>query len=161
MTLLWEVPLSSVPVEQAHASAAVLHQFHPEYAVGMLATRATLHQARHLSQQPPEDRIAARAARKLEKVRRRAPEQVSGKDAFLAFPMSKAKEGLPSGDKLPLATVRQIVSQHGRLFQELSSADQAVFHQEALSKAADRSRSWQEEEQHLRAAAQLEKARLT
>ena len=161
VTLLREVPWSSVPVEQAHASAAVLHRFHPQYSTGMLATRATLHQARHLFQQPPEDRVAARAARKLEKVRRRAPEQVSGKHAFLAFLMRKAKEGLPSGAKLPIATVRQIVSQHGRLFQELSSVDQAAFHQEALGKAAERGRSWQEEEQHLRAAAQLEKARLS
>ena len=127
VSLLREVPWSSVPVEQAHASAAVLHRYHPEYSVGLLSTRATLHQCRHLFQQPLDDRVAARAAQKLESMKRKAPEKVSGKHAFLAFLIDKAKVGLPSRSRLPAAMVRPIVSQRGRLFQDFPSADQAAF----------------------------------
>ena len=80
--LLREVPWSSVPVEQAHASAAVLHRFHPGYSEDMLSTRATLHQCRHLFQNP-ELAKEGRAQKRLEALQRRNPEKSSGSHAFL------------------------------------------------------------------------------
>eukprot|EP00972_Heterocapsa_arctica_P089893 13260239-Heterocapsa_arctica.AAC.1 len=78
----------------------------------MLATRATLHHCRHFFLQPPEERVEGRAAKKLDTLTRKVPEKVSGKHAFLAHLMEKAKEGVPSGAKLPRVTVMRIVAEH-------------------------------------------------
>jgi len=160
VTLLQEVPWSSVPVEQAHASAAVIHRFHPEYGVDVLATRATLHQCRHFFLEPPEVSKEARESKKIEALRRKGPEKVSGKHAFLAHLIESAKAALPAEAKLPQAMVRQIVREHGRLFQELPPAGQAAFHREAVQRASERSMGVQEELQHLQTARQLGKARV-
>lgn len=159
--LLREVPWSSVPVEQAHASAAVLHRFHPEYGVGVLATRATLHQCRHFWLEPPEVTKEARQATKIKNLTRKAPEKASGKHAFLAHLMESAKATLPANAKLSQATVRQIVKEHNRLFQSLPPAGQAAFHREALQTSQRRSAEVQEELQHLQTAARLGESRLT
>jgi hypothetical protein len=160
VTLLQEVPWSSIPVEQAHASAAVFHRFHPEYGVDVLATRATLHQCRHFFLEPPEVSKEARKSKKIEALRRKGPSQVSGKHAFLAHLIESAKAALPAETKLPQPMVRQIVREHGRLFQALPPAGQAAFHREAAMMASERSTEVQEELQHLQTARQLEKARL-
>ena len=110
VSLFREIPWSSIPVEQSHASAAVLRRFHPEYSVEMLATRATLHQMRHLVQESPESRVEARAAHRLQELRHKVPEKVSGKHAFLGHLFSSPKEHHPSGSKLPVTVVRDIVA---------------------------------------------------
>ena len=161
VSLFKEIPWSSIPVEQSHASAAVLHRFHPEYSVEMLATRATLHQMRHLFQDPAESRVEARAAHRLQKLKHKVPEKVSGKHAFLAHLFSSAKEHHPSGSKLPVKVVRDIVSQHSRLFLELPAARQAAFHREALENAAGRAIQLQEDILHYTSAAKVNKARLS
>jgi hypothetical protein len=100
ISLLGEVPWSSVPVEQARASVAVLHRFHPGYSEEMLATRATLHQCRHLFVDP-EAAKDERAQRRLRKLQSRNPDKTSGSHAFLSHLVRSAKEHLPSGTKLP------------------------------------------------------------
>ena len=91
----------------------------------------------------------------------KSPEKVSGKHAFLAHLIAKAKEHLPIGSKLPQQVVRQIVSQHSQLFSALPAAGQAAFHQEALEKAAGRALELQEDILRYTSAAQLHKARLS
>jgi hypothetical protein len=161
VSLFREIPWSSVHVEQAHASAAVLHKYHPEYSVAMLATRATLHHGRHFFLQPPEERVLGRADKKLDTLTRKAPEKVSGKHAFLAHLFEEAKEAVPRGAKLPTDTVRRIIAQHSRMFTELPLAGQAAFHKEARDTAAGRATTIQEDIEHLQTAARLGRARLS
>jgi hypothetical protein len=158
--LMREVPWSAVPVEQAHASAAVLHRYHPGYSAEALATRATLHQCRHFFLEPPETAKQARESKRILALQRKAPKQVSGKHAFLAHLMSVAKEGMPSGGKLPSAMVRRIVKEHNSLFLALPLEAQAAFHREAQERSEEKAKALGEDLQHLQAAARLAKARL-
>jgi hypothetical protein len=161
VALLREIPWSSVPVEQAHASAAVLHRFHPEYALGVLATRATLHQCRHFWLEPPEVAKEAKQERQVGRLARMSPQKTSGKHAFLAHLMEAAKEALPPQAKLAQSTVRQIVKEHGRLFLTLPPGAQAAFHRQALQTSQERTAEVQAELDHLLTARKLGKARLS
>ena len=111
VALLREVPCSSVPVEQAHASAAVFHRFHPGYSEDMLSTRATLHQCRNLFQNP-EIAKEGWAQKRLEALQRRSPEKSSGSRSFLGHLVRSAQDSMPGGAKLPRTVVPQLVAAH-------------------------------------------------
>jgi len=158
VALLAEVPWSSVPVEQAHASAATLHRFHPGYSEEMLATRATLHQCRHLFQDP-EQAKEARAQQRLTVMQRKNPAKTSGKHAFLGHLVRSAKEQLPSGTKLPRHVVPQLVAAHTNVFERLPRDQQAAFHEEAQTLAAAKSDAVAADIQHFHDARKLKRAR--
>ena len=84
VSLLQEIPWSTTPVEQAHASAARLQRYHPEYGTSMLAARATLHQCRHLFLTPPEVHKAEKAEARLAALQKKNPFKFRGSNAFLA-----------------------------------------------------------------------------
>lgn len=158
VALLREVPWSSVPVEQAHASAAVLHRFHPGYSEDLLSTRATLHQCRHLFQNPDlakEDK----AQKRLEAMQRRNPEKTSGPHAFLGHLVRAAQDSMPSGAKLPPAVVPNLVAAHHKLFKQLPAKQAAAFDEEAKAMAAARSKANAEDLVHLQDARGLKRAR--
>lgn len=159
IALFLEIPWSSVPVEQAHASAAVLHRYHPDYGVNMLTARATLHQCRHLFFDPPEVRKEARAAARVDTLSRKDPLKVSGKHVFLAELMQSAKASLPVGAKLPKAVVREVVKRHNGLFKALSLEEQEAFHAKARGQALKKVFALEEDIAHLRDAMRLRVAR--
>jgi len=148
-------------VEQAHGSAAVLHRFHPDYGLATLATRATLHQCRHLWLDPPEAAKEQQRSSKISRLARKAPEKVSGKHAFLGHMLQSARDQLPAGAKMPLATIRHMVKEHGRLFQALPAAGQAALHREALETSQSRAEEVQAEIAHIEAERRLGQSRLT
>ena len=66
---------------QAHASAATIHRFHPDYALGVLTARATLHQCRHFWLELPEEAQEARRQLKVE-VTQTEPAEAQRKGRF-------------------------------------------------------------------------------
>ena len=160
VALLREVPWSSVPVEQAHASAAVLHRFHPGYSEDMLSTRATLHQCRHLFQNP-ELAKEGRAQKRLEALQRRNPEKSSGSHAFLGHLVRSAQDSMPGGAKLPRTVVPQLVAAHHELLKKLPANQAAAFDEEAKAMAAARSKANAEDIQHLLDARGFKRTRET
>ena len=157
--LLQEVPWSTVPVEQAHASAACLHKYHPGYSQKMLSSRATLHQCRHLFIPPPEDTKEAKAASRLASLQRKDPTKVSGKHAFLAAMLQEGKQAAPSGSRLPKHLVQHIVQQHSRWFQTLPLEQQAHYHALAREEARVRTKVLLDDIRHCEDAMHLQKAR--
>lgn len=157
--LLQEVSWSTVAVEQAHASAACLHKFHPTYEGLMLSTRATLHQCRHLFLTPPEAAAEAKEANRLARLRNKDPYKVSGRHAFLAALMEQGKLALPSGSKLTPAFVRKTVQLHSRWFATLAPEYQAAFHGAAREEAERRAKVLQGDVSHFQDAMRLRKAR--
>ena len=138
VALFREVSFSTVAVEQAHASAACIHKYHPAYESLMLSTRATLHQSRHLFLTPPGDRVEAKAAGKLATMKQKSPFKASGSNAFLASLMEQGRMAMPEGSKLPRAFVDGVVRQHHAWFNALSLEDQAAFHAAARAQAESR-----------------------
>lgn len=138
VSLFKEISWSTVAVEQAHASAACIHKFHPSYEAFMLSSRATLHQCRHLFLKTPEDRAGAKEASKLATMKKRSPFKASGRHAFLASLMEQGRMAIPKGSKLSSSFVRDVMRQRTAWFSALSLEDQAAFHQAARVEAENR-----------------------
>ena len=159
IALFREVSWSSVPVEQSHASAAILHRFHPEYSMEMLTARATLHQCSHLFLTPTEAGKEARYATRLDNLRKKDPLKVNGRSLFLAELMQSAKASLPVGARLPQNVVREVVKRHSSLFKELPPDEQEAFHAQARMQALRKANSLEEDIAHLKDAMHLRAAR--
>ena len=82
LTLMREIPWSTLPVEQAHGSTASTHKFHPMMGSEMIARRSMLHMARALFLPDAEDRRVMNRQKVIERLRRKRPRKISGRPAY-------------------------------------------------------------------------------
>lgn len=136
--LLREINWTTVPVEQAHGSCAVLHRMHPTYTAETLVFRALVHNCRDLFAIDPEERRLAKKHAQLEALKRKQPEKVSGKHAFLAASLKAAKGLLPPGSKMQKTQTNQVVKQHSAAFDALPQASRAAWRLTARAEGARR-----------------------
>ena len=132
-------PWTSVPVEQAHGSCAVLHRAHPMYGSAMISTRAMLHQARHFFVQDPYGRAAERRAAKLVRLEKKQPHNIIVRNVFLRDLMQEARSGLRQDERLSAASRQRVVRLHGALYKALPSRFKlatTVQHEQRLRRGA-------------------------
>ena len=144
VSLLQEIPWSTTPVEQAHASAACLQRYHPEYGTSMLAARATLHQCRHLFLTPPEVRKAEKTEARLAALQKKNPFKLRGSNLFLAELIGGCKEAAPKDANMSQTFIRQVMKNHSGYWDGLTFEEQAKYRKQAQDQAAQMSETQQE-----------------
>ena len=147
VTLLGEVPWSTLLVEQGHGSTAASHRLRPTYAIDMLAKRALLHQCRHLFFPSLYDKAQQKLNTKREVLQRRNPKKSSGQTAYLGWLCLVAREKVAEEGKsiLPRWMVQDLVRQHSSRFKDLPPLLQEHFEEEAAALARYRQLSLDEE----------------
>jgi hypothetical protein len=157
--MMAEAPWTSVPVEQAHGSCAVLHRAHPMYGSAMISTRAMLHQARRFFVQDPGGRAAERRASKLVRLEKKQPQKIIGRNVFLRDLMQEARSGLRQDERLSAASRQRVVRLHGALHKALPLEVQVGYDSAARAEIAQRSADVASEAQHVRADLALKRKR--
>lgn len=131
VALLREVPWTTVTVEQAHGSMAVLHRQHPGLGRKALAHRTMIHQCRALFQNPQAEKVLGRIEKRLERLRGQTPESTTGRHLFLRDLMAQARSSLPQGSRMSLGLRQQIMRRHGGLYKSLPLAARQEYGQAA------------------------------
>ena len=158
--LLREVSWTTVAVEQAHASAACIHKFHPSLGMMVLSTRATLHQLRHLFLSPPGETLQAKSEGQRARLQNKSPSRNGGRQMFLAALIEQGRIVLPSGSKMPRSFLNKILEQRTAWFNALPLQDQAAYHQAAKETAKQKDKALSEDIVHFQNAMHLRKVRL-
>ena len=156
--LLREVHWSSISVEQAHGSSAVMHRRHT-YAAEMLCARSFLHQCRHLWHPAPKDKQLDRLRARVAKLAEQQPEKMSGRHMFLRSLMADVKTRLAQGQKMSPHLRQTVMKEHSSLFRTLSPAEQASWQAESQQEISRKRKAQQDEIQHLADALQLARER--
>ena len=146
--VLREASFSTISVEQGHGSCAVIHRFHPLYTGNQLASRAMLHQVRHLFTRTDAELKMEKRSCHIDALNRRQPGKTSARHAFLSFIMESAKSSLPAGAKMSSEARQEIMKQHAKLFEDLSVEEKAGFAHDAAMQAKRAKRGLQDEIDH-------------
>jgi hypothetical protein len=146
LTLLRSVPWSSVAVEQAHGSIALIHRMHPRLGTKTMCTRAMLHQIRALHHVSSEERARQGLEKKRAALVRRRPERVGSRHAVVqALFQARAAEGSPAH----AAQRTELLSRAGSFMQALSPAQQQELADRARRGGEVRRRELEEELEHV------------
>jgi hypothetical protein len=156
--LMQGVPWSSISVEQAHGSCAVLHRLHPLYGPDMICKRGLIHQCRHLFQTSPEEKRAQRLAAQTAALAAKQPQKTSGRHAFFAQLMQHAKEH-SGASSVPLAVRQAVMQQHGQMFSGLTPQEKAQLDLVAQATAQERRANLAADSQQLKDSLEIYKAR--
>lgn len=120
LSLLLQWPWSTTLVEQGHASAAIIHKYHPSYKGEQIVARASLHQARLMLQQDAQIAKLEALEKRVEARRKRQQAfKHTGRQAFFKKLYQATKDALPPGQHMDQAMKQQVMEQHAQLYQEL------------------------------------------
>jgi hypothetical protein len=159
VALLREVPWTSVPVEQAHGSCAVIHRQHPMYSVDTLAHRALVHQCRHLFVKDPEEQRLDKHKAFVDALKKKQPGRISGRHAFMGALAQSAKANVSAGSKMPAAARHEVMRQHATLYKNLEPQAMAAWDKVAERQSSEKAQAAQEEITYQTAALQLQRSR--
>lgn len=131
--LLRDVPWTTVTVEQAHGSMAVLHKYHQTLTKAVLAHRTMLHQCRALFHPPQEQKVEARLAARVERLQSRRPQRLCGRQMFFRDLVAEAQSALPPGSRLSQSLKSQLMRSHTDLYKALSP-EQKIYYDQVAEK---------------------------
>ena len=162
LNLLLDVSWSTLSVEQAHGSAAVLHRFHPQYGCPFLASRTLVHQCRHLLGNTDEKKALLRQDRQLQQLQAKVPTRLSGRQLFFkALSSQFSKQAAGSSDVSRSNEFQQnLMKAHSRLYHMLPQQTMQEFEDEAKGTAAAKTQTIDDEISFLQEQRQLQKDRL-
>ena len=135
VSLLAEVPWSTLGVEQGHASASILKRQHPMMSTEMICRRAFVHSFKPLVQQPDVDRhehIVARIQSSIARLEATSGRGRTGRNLFLGEFTSGAmtfRIGAPPSARKD--TAQWAMRHHGAMWSELSADDKAWYERQA------------------------------
>ena len=109
LMLVREISWSTLPVKQAHGSTVSTHKLHPVMGTEMIAWRSVLHMLNRLNV--------------IERLRRKRPQKMSGKQAYFRALMLEVKTVSRSGPYSSQALKENNMAQHVRMFNALSPSD--------------------------------------
>ena len=161
ISLLRDIPWSTVTVEQAHGSMAAIHRLHPTFSSGVLAHRTMVHQCRNFFNKPQEEKAIERVEQKAEALRSKMPQRAHARQLFLRELIVEAKAALTPGAKMSRELRQELMRQHSKLFQDLDPAKKRALEIRAASFAAAQKRSTSEDLEHVNTHLALHQARLT
>jgi len=121
--------------EQAHASGARMHQCHVMYGTRTLIARAGLHMARAMFHEEKGDSVLAKLDLRADKLVKRQPEKISGRQLFFADLVKTAKG--PDQSVLPKETMNLLMSRHTMLFDRISEERKRAYVIEAQRLVAE------------------------
>lgn len=127
LTLLREIHWSSIGVEQAHGSLAVLKRFHPDYTMETLLTRAFVHQFRALFAAEAEDSQLEKYAKRHAKLSAKRPRKQRGQGQFFKAERRNLTQSMTAGKKLSEAEHHAFFGQTMRRWNNLRAHEKAMF----------------------------------
>ena len=140
-------------MEQGHGSAATIHKFHPQLGSKWLARRAFLHQCRCLFQTSAEERRLAQLQAKLNRLLKKQPQRITGRQVFLRDLFHQLQEvpGAPSGS----GQAHSLMRRHGPYYQALPDSAKLDYQRAATALRLEREALIQGEADTVRAQMQL------
>ena len=137
--LLSRLSWSSKTVEEGHASASTLMKLHRRYGLATMKSRAMIIQSRALFQRNRSHNQLARVDARLEKLRRRNPDKITGKGIWISQLFRTLKEQKQRGKLVRRGTTNHLIRVHGRQWDKLTKTAQHRY----LSMARDaRAKGW-------------------
>lgn len=133
LRLIAEIHWTTNGAEQGHGSMSVVHKCHRQYGSAMLAERSLLTAARPLFNVSEEDRRDARKRRRLDTLRRRKPERMTGRHMFLGDLVRAAQAA--SGRRLRRDEMNSLMRQHGQRYQALPQMRRLEYERIAKQRA--------------------------
>jgi hypothetical protein len=132
LELLMDCPWGTATVERQHASATLVKKHHPEYGTESLVSRAFFHTLRLcLPGQSPEEKRLAAQQRKLDKLVRKAPQRITGRQVFVKDLMAQASERKARGKETPASVNKTIIKRHGPRWQQMGPRGQEKYNSRA------------------------------
>ena len=156
--LLKAVPWSSILVEQAHGSAAVLQKFHPGLGLDQHLQRAYLHQCRHLFTVSEQEKQDLRLEAKIRR-HERTPSRISGRNVFLQQLIHRARVE-NHGQVLSQDSMRRLMTLHLSLYSALTPEEKKHYETQAAAELSAKVELQWQDAQHLKARQRLGQARL-
>ena len=158
LTLVRDVPFSTINVEQAHGSSATVQRFHPTLDLDMHMQRAFLHQSRHLFTESDEAKQQRRLEAKVQKLRRASKRTLSGRHVFFKT-LAEAAARRHGPGALSTEDRKAIMSVHTRLYQLLQPEERMALQREARLLTEKKREATEEEVEGLMHAHRLGAAR--
>ena len=160
VSLLREVPWSTLGVEQAHGSVACIHKLHHGCGAETIACRSLLHQARHLFVAPPEAKAEERARAKTQRLQRSVKRSVSARNLFYKDFMTSAKTHVEASGSAGAIRAREALIHSQRLFDSLDPASAQAYSNLARQATQERAMRLQADIEHEAATLRLRQARV-
>ena len=117
--LLAETSFSTMVVEQAHASAALLHRVHPQLRRENLCTRSFLHQCRALFSVDRADDVSTQYYQNLQTWLGQQPSRIAGRHVFMKDLFATLRQRL-ADQPLSREELRHVFSRHAAEYSRLS-----------------------------------------
>ena len=149
LMLMREIPWSTLPVEQARGSTASTHKLHPMMDSEMTAQRAMLHMSRALFFPDAEDRCVLNLEKVIERLRRKQPRKMSGRQPYVRELMLEVKAVSRGASHSSQALKEKIMAQHVKMFNALSPPDKHVWHTIATDFSCKHARNIEQVVQHI------------
>ena len=133
--LLGDAPFSTLDVEQAHGSLAVIRRYHQGFALASFVYRSYLHMVRHFF---CEGAIERRGRKLLERradfmQKQKKPKSMTGRLFYLKLLFCQLKDRLPMKTRMSKETRQELMRQHGRMWKPLPP--QAMRQYDRMAKA--------------------------
>ena len=151
--MIRQLPFTSLAVEQAHASSAMIKKFHPGLDIDLHLQRTFLHQCRHLFGESSEDK-REESLRQAIADKSVPPRPLTARHAFLKDLVATAAKRTPDRC-LSQSTMRQLMEMHGTLFESLTPSDVAAYEEEAKQLSHEQKERREGDVQHLFAQLRL------
>ena len=126
--LLGECPFTTLVVEQGHSISSSIMKLHPAYGSATMQARVAVITAKVLFTKSPQHMRIEREKMKLQILRRKRPQCLTGRQMFVSGLIGEAKMQLASGARLNLQkTARSVIKRHGPRWRKLGPSDKQRF----------------------------------
>ena len=160
LQLIRDLEWSTLTAEQAHASAASLAKFHPEYGVETLAARALVVSVNRMMPSKTNVEKELDMHRKhLGRLMDRNPNMITGRQVYVRDLMAVAKRRFGTGVERPAGLSQRIIKGASKVFDAAPVGLKRRYEAEAIGVAARKRQERQSEIDHLRAAIDLASSR--
>ena len=147
LMLMREIPWSTLLVEQARGSTASTHKLHPMMGSEMTGRRSMPHMLHALFFPDAENRCVMNLE-VIERLRRKRPRKMSGRQAYVRELMLEVKAVSRSASHSSQALKKKIMAQHVKMFNALSPSDKHVWDTVAADLSCKHARNIEQDVQH-------------
>jgi hypothetical protein len=153
VSLLGEIPWTTLPAEQQHGSMAIMRRWHPEVGAQTLASRAFLLQLRRLMpSMSREEKQVHVISKSLQALLRKQPEKAAGRQIYLAdlYAHLRDRAWTHSTRDVPSNMRTLLFQSHAKSWARIALADRRDAELRARARARDAHAALREEAETLR-----------
>eukprot|EP00971_Amphidinium_carterae_P329045 6461292-Amphidinium_carterae.1 len=160
LVLLSECSWTSEEAERMHASHACVKKYHAEMGLEASFSKAYLHGVRQFlpESRDNDEKHLQKLRQQLGKLLKARPQNITGRQAYLARSMSVAQSTLHSKDKK--VPGKRVMSNHSTHWQALSATSRRSWEEEAKFKRAEAREHNQNKEEELETRIDIEEQRM-